>query len=98
MKSDITKEIAEESSIELTDESRDISEESSTELTEPKLRFRAKQNDMLHSSIGPSGSSGTVVHPRRGPTSLFISFGVSAVVILFLVSIGLFRALDLGVV
>lgn len=97
-KSDTIKEIAEESSIELTDESRDISEESSTELTEPKLRFRAKKNDMLHSSIGLSESSETVVHPRRGPTSLFISFGVSAVVILFLVSIGLFRALDLGVV
>lgn len=98
MKSDTIKEIAVESSIELTDESRDISEESSTELTEPKLRFRAKKNDMLHSLIGPSESSETVVHPRRGPTSLFISFGVSAVVILFLVSIGLFRALDLGVV
>ncbi|GMN31177.1 hypothetical protein TIFTF001_003133 [Ficus carica] len=97
-KSDTIKEIAEESSIELTDESRDIFEESSTELTEPKLRFRAKKNDMLHSSIGLSESSETVVHPRRGPTSLFISFGVSAVVILFLVSIGLFRALDLGVV
>lgn len=97
-KSDTIKEIAEESSIEPTDESRDISEESSTELTEPKLRFRAKKNNMLHSSIGLSESSETVVPPRRGPTSLFISFGVSVVVILFLVSLGLFRALDLGVV
>ena len=95
----------EESSDELKDECSEIFEESSTKLNEhiserssSELRFRAKKDEALSvKSIGSSESSESkTLTGGRGPTSLSKTFGVSAVIVVFLASIGLWRALDLG--
>ena len=103
LKFDTTKEIAQEPPTELKDQSKEIPEEPSTEevntevyeRASTKLRFRAKTKDNTSSPLEPPEK----LPLHRGPSysSLAIFFGVSAVIVLFLVSFGLWGALDLGV-
>ncbi|PON37741.1 NAC domain containing protein [Parasponia andersonii] len=99
LKFDTMKEIAKDPSPTLKDPSREFIEETSAkELNmeicarpSTELRFRARTKDKT--------LSGSPIPLHHGPTSssLVLSFGVSAVIVLFLVSYVLWRALDLGV-
>ncbi|KAL5551454.1 hypothetical protein UlMin_001630 [Ulmus minor] len=102
------KEIAEDSSGELVDGSTEISEESSAKLIDPKadtreksssnLRSRTKSNNTSSSNqVQPSVSLKSLPRKHGFGSTLLFSIGVSAVVILFMFSVSLWRGIDLGV-